>query len=139
MNPDGHQPSTTDRQPASLTGQAWGRRPERAACGRKVARFSASVGRVESIEIGRIGPEDWQEFCVVRLAALRNAPGAFGRRTTTGWTRPRTAGASGWSTCPSPSSRAGTRSNVRAGFTDLGVPDDWPTGAPRERRMRHDG
>jgi ribosomal protein S18 acetylase RimI-like enzyme len=24
----------------------------------------------------------------------------------------------------------------RAGFTDLGVPDDWPAGAPRERRMR---
>ena len=24
----------------------------------------------------------------------------------------------------------------RAGFTDLGVPEDWPEGEPRERRMR---
>ena len=24
----------------------------------------------------------------------------------------------------------------RAGFADLGVPDDWPAGEPRERRMR---
>ncbi|HSU00936.1 MAG TPA: GNAT family N-acetyltransferase [Nocardioides sp.] len=25
----------------------------------------------------------------------------------------------------------------RAGFTDLGVPPDWPADAPRERRMQH--
>ncbi len=28
------------------------------------------------------------------------------------------------------------RAYERAGFTDLGVPDDWPEDAPRERRMR---
>lgn len=25
----------------------------------------------------------------------------------------------------------------RAGFTDLGVPSDWPADEPRERRMRY--
>jgi ribosomal protein S18 acetylase RimI-like enzyme len=30
------------------------------------------------------------------------------------------------------------RAYERAGFTDLGVPDDWPDDAPRERRMRRD-
>ena len=28
------------------------------------------------------------------------------------------------------------RAYERAGFVDLGVPDDWPADAPRERRMR---
>lgn len=31
------------------------------------------------------------------------------------------------------------RAYARAGFVDLGVPDDWPEGALPERRMRHDG
>jgi GNAT superfamily N-acetyltransferase len=31
------------------------------------------------------------------------------------------------------------RAYTRAGFVDLGVPDDWPRDAPLERRMRHDG
>lgn len=30
------------------------------------------------------------------------------------------------------------RAYERRGFTDLGVPDDWPDGAPRERRMRRE-
>lgn len=34
---------------------------------------------------------------------------------------------------------AAIRSYERAGFTDLGVPADWPADAPIERRMRHDG
>ena len=31
------------------------------------------------------------------------------------------------------------RAYERAGFTDLGVPPDWPADVPRERRMRHVG
>ena len=31
------------------------------------------------------------------------------------------------------------RAYERAGFTDLGVPPDWPAEAVRERRMRHAG
>lgn len=34
---------------------------------------------------------------------------------------------------------AAIRAYTRAGFVDLGVPEDWPAGAPRERRMRYDG
>lgn len=31
------------------------------------------------------------------------------------------------------------RAYERSGFTDLGVPSDWPEGRPGERRMRYDG
>lgn len=34
---------------------------------------------------------------------------------------------------------AAIRAYARTGFVDLGVPEDWPAGAPRERRMRHGG
>ena len=35
---------------------------------------------MHAIELVRIGPEDWREFREVRLAALSEAPGAFGSR-----------------------------------------------------------
>ncbi|GAA5113312.1 hypothetical protein GCM10023339_17470 [Alloalcanivorax gelatiniphagus] len=34
---------------------------------------------------------------------------------------------------------AAIHSYLRAGFVDLGVPDDWPEGELTERRMRHGG
>jgi GNAT superfamily N-acetyltransferase len=33
---------------------------------------------VDEVEIVRIGPDEWREFREVRLASLRDAPGAFG-------------------------------------------------------------
>jgi GNAT superfamily N-acetyltransferase len=41
---------------------------------------TATIPSVNSIELVRIGPEDWREFREVRLAALSEAPGAFGSR-----------------------------------------------------------
>ena len=35
---------------------------------------------MQSIELARIGPEDWREFREVRLASLQDAPYAFGSR-----------------------------------------------------------
>ncbi|WP_175539618.1 GNAT family N-acetyltransferase [Nocardioides exalbidus] len=35
---------------------------------------------MSEIEVVRIGPDEWQEFRSVRLASLRDAPGAFGAR-----------------------------------------------------------
>ena len=35
---------------------------------------------MQELELVRVGPEDWREFREVRLASLRDAPGAFGAR-----------------------------------------------------------
>ncbi|WP_165355062.1 GNAT family N-acetyltransferase [Nocardioides oleivorans] len=157
---------------------------------------------MSEIEIVRIGPDEWEEFRDVRLASLRDAPGAFGAtyddwvdaaedrwrrrlvdvpltvvaRSSTRpvgvvsgadagdrvelismWVAPeqRGTGLAGrlieevvaWAASGDKptflmvrdDNEAAIRSYTRAGFTDLGVPDGWPTDAPRERRMRHDG
>ena len=38
------------------------------------------MAAVSDVEVVRVGPEEWREFREVRLAALADAPGAFGSR-----------------------------------------------------------
>lgn len=157
---------------------------------------------MSDVELVRIGPEDWREFREVRLAALSEAPGAFGSRhadwvgaseqrwrarltdvpftvvarsdegpvgVASGmeagqvaaelismWVAPshRGAGLAGrliheviaWATAHEyqiflmvrDDHVSAIRAYARAGFTDHGVPADWPADAPPERRMWHD-
>ena len=166
-----------------------------------MARFAtASILRVQDIELVRIGPEDWREFREVRLAALSDAPAAFGSRhddwvdapehrwrarltdvpftvvargehgpvgVASGaesrqavelismWVAPSQRGTGlarrlideviSWATAHGRQTYlmvrddniGAIRAYARAGFIDHGVPEDWPTDAPPERRMWH--
>lgn len=160
-----------------------------------------TLGVMDAVEIARIGPDDWRELRVVRLASLSDAPTAFGARladwadapearwrqrltdvpftvvarTPSGpvgvvsgaatedtvelismWVAPghRGTGLAGrlvgevveWAAgCGRDTflmvrddNVVAVRAYEKAGFVDLGVPEDRPEGAPLERRMRHD-
>lgn len=49
-------------------------------CAASRATVTASIPSVYTIGLVRIGPDDWREFRDVRLAALSDAPAAFGAR-----------------------------------------------------------